>query len=547
MDISDQRRHRREAERFQRLFGLLQMGMTDACRAKMEPGATHPSWVQKMPSPLHDVGPGKRYPSSMDVAAEWFESQLYGDNHLLVEELARRYSASHPTAGEDEAAVDTTPGGGGAADATAGEGTTGPARLCNFVVTGLAVNDVHHWASNAGARLDHWIVICDPDDHERITREHLQKSLTYAFRHNYGTHFLNQPNTEEWEKQRGHFLEGVMPFSALLPEVDTMNKVARELVARIERGEETMFFYDSSRPRPASNCHELLAAAAFEMLCKVLFAEQDVDSDAFIRRHSQPVRWALQHPEYTSGPAKKILDQWFQDLQQRALARGLTGGDDNHAVSSSSSASAEARDGVCPIAKRGVEKLDVGGGGERKEGRKKKRRQPGALISRVLETATLEDGDSLGKGRMTRDNIMIMSLAGHDTTAATMTFLLFELSRKENRERLKRLQSEIDVIFDEKEEKNRRRQEANDISEDLLFSDFHRMPFLTACINETLRLYPAVPYGTMRQLGKDEIVRGRGGEKVLVPAGTHVMLPNFAPQRSQMMWGEDAGEWKPER
>ena len=139
---------------------------------------------------------------------------------------------------EDDTAEAETEGGGGG-------------QLSNFVVTALAVNDRHHWASNAGARLDHWIVICDPDDHERIARDHVQKSLTYALRHNYGTHFLNQPDNEEWERQRGHFLEGVMPFSALLPEVGTMNRVARHLVSRITRGDESMFFYGSSRPAPA--------------------------------------------------------------------------------------------------------------------------------------------------------------------------------------------------------------------------------------------------------------------------------------------------------
>ena len=74
-------------------------------------------------------------------------------------------------------------------------------------------------------------------------------------------------------------------------------------------------------------------------------------------------------------------------------------------------------------------------------------------------------------------------------------------------------------------------------------------------LQRTLRLYPAVSYGTQRELDKDEFITvpdpdshdGRGEKQVLLPKGTNVMCHNFSNHRNKQLWGEDANEWKPER
>merc|ERR1712137_1160122 len=84
----------------------------------------------------------------------------------------------------------------------------------------------------------------------------------------------------------------------------------------------------------------------------------------------------------------------------------------------------------------------------------------------------------------------------------------------------------------------------------MVYDDLYQMPLLTKCINETLRLYPVVAYGTMRQLEQDEWLHtGPLGtdEQVLVPKGTTLLLQNYTNHRSKGLWGEDADEWKPER
>ena len=63
-----------------------------------------------------------------------------------------------------------------------------------------------------------------------------------------------------------------------------------------------------------------------------------------------------------------------------------------------------------------------------------------------------------------------------------------------------------------------------------------------AGINETLRLYPAVSYGSQRMLEKDtELHCGPGPDDVtLVPKGTNVVVQNWTNHRRRDLWGEDA-------
>ena len=83
-----------------------------------------------------------------------------------------------------------------------------------------------------------------------------------------------------------------------------------------------------------------------------------------------------------------------------------------------------------------------------------------------------------------------------------MTFLLMELARRP--ELQARVAAEARKVL-----------EAKKVGDDgsgsgaasgtraMTYDDLYEMPLLTKCINETLRLYPAVAYGSQRMLEKD--------------------------------------------
>ncbi|KAJ7685627.1 high nitrogen upregulated cytochrome P450 monooxygenase 2 [Mycena polygramma] len=106
---------------------------------------------------------------------------------------------------------------------------------------------------------------------------------------------------------------------------------------------------------------------------------------------------------------------------------------------------------------------------------------------------------------------IVAVIAGSDTTASALSsFVWFVLS---NPEHYTRLQQELDNVFVE--------------GDDPLDVDKHdELHFLSACINETLRLHPPVPSSGIRQvhLGQSgRIVAGR-----FIPEGTSVYTPAYS-------------------
>jgi cytochrome P450 len=124
---------------------------------------------------------------------------------------------------------------------------------------------------------------------------------------------------------------------------------------------------------------------------------------------------------------------------------------------------------------------------------------------------------------------------GHDTTGHTLTWLTYELAR--NPAIQARLQLEVDALFADMEA----------AGTDLAYSDLQKLPFMTRCVMETLRLWPAVPNGTFRQLQFDDTIKGAGGKDVLVKKGQYVQITTYARHRSKELWGTDADLFNPDR
>ncbi|KAI9673877.1 MAG: hypothetical protein M1817_002083 [Caeruleum heppii] len=96
--------------------------------------------------------------------------------------------------------------------------------------------------------------------------------------------------------------------------------------------------------------------------------------------------------------------------------------------------------------------------------------------------------------KMLRDQLVAVLLAGRDTTAATLSWTFYELGR--NPEIVRRLRQEI--------------LERVGPSRTPTYDDLKSMKYLQAVLNETLRLYPAVPYNVRLALHDTTLPTGGG-------------------------------------
>ena len=128
-------------------------------------------------------------------------------------------------------------------------------------------------------------------------------------------------------------------------------------------------------------------------------------------------------------------------------------------------------------------------------------------------------------------NILIYAFAGHDTTGHTLTWLIYELCK--HPEYKQQLIKEIDNYWE------------NNIEES--YNTFDQLPFMTKCITETLRLWPALANGTYRELETDEVISGLNGEPVTIPKGTYCQIINWTRHRNPELWGDDVNSFNPNR
>jgi cytochrome P450 len=152
----------------------------------------------------------------------------------------------------------------------------------------------------------------------------------------------------------------------------------------------------------------------------------------------------------------------------------------------------------------------------------------GDLLSMLLEAADDEhDG-----GRMTdeqvRDETITLFLAGHDTSAAGLTWLWHNLAR--HPEMLGRAQREVDALG----------------SRPPTAADLKRLPYLDAVLKETLRLHPPAIGVFTREATRDVEI---GGYRLR--RGHQVQLLSFVTQRDPRWFPEperfDPGRFSPGR
>jgi cytochrome P450 len=143
------------------------------------------------------------------------------------------------------------------------------------------------------------------------------------------------------------------------------------------------------------------------------------------------------------------------------------------------------------------------------------------LLSRLLEASR---GDDPGQvRRMLRDELVVMMLAGHETSAAALSWALFELAR--HPQAMATLREEIDRVLEGRAP---------------TAEDLPRLPYLAHVVRETLRLYPSL-YNMGRVATVPYTIEGH-----TVRPGENVIMPQWSVHRSHRYY-DDPHAFLPER
>lgn len=145
------------------------------------------------------------------------------------------------------------------------------------------------------------------------------------------------------------------------------------------------------------------------------------------------------------------------------------------------------------------------------------------VLGLLLEARTA-DGDPL-PDRAVRDQVVTLLFAGHDTTTATLTFLLYELGRSGAARAA--VTAELAGVL------GGRAPEASDL-------DGTRLPVLERTLQETLRRYPPAWIGPRRTV-RDVTIAGHD-----LPAGIGVHYSSWATHHLPDLW-DDPLEFRPDR
>ncbi|BCJ41155.1 cytochrome P450 [Actinoplanes ianthinogenes] len=144
------------------------------------------------------------------------------------------------------------------------------------------------------------------------------------------------------------------------------------------------------------------------------------------------------------------------------------------------------------------------------------------VLSRLITSTAAEADPRVGRDRL-RDELVTLLLAGHETTASTLSWTLHLIDRHpEVRERLR--SEAVSVLGDRAP----------------VFEDLHRLTYTSMVLEEAMRLFPPVWILPRKSLAADEV----GG--YFVPAGSDVLICPYTLHRHPEFWPEP-DRFDPER
>jgi cytochrome P450 len=144
------------------------------------------------------------------------------------------------------------------------------------------------------------------------------------------------------------------------------------------------------------------------------------------------------------------------------------------------------------------------------------------ILGMLMETREAESGQAMAESQLINE-VMTLVVAGHETTASTLNWAWYLLSKNPGVE--ERLEREIDQLVG---------------SEFSGLSDLPKFEYTRQVVEEVLRLYPAGWLMTRRALQDDQL-----GE-YFVPAGTEIYISPYFMQRHPALW-EDPDCFNPDR
>ncbi len=159
--------------------------------------------------------------------------------------------------------------------------------------------------------------------------------------------------------------------------------------------------------------------------------------------------------------------------------------------------------------------------------RRRRHAPKGDLLDMLL--AAREQGSGEGMtDRQLRDEVMTLLLAGHETTATTLTWTWYLLSKHPGAAR--KLRAELDVVLGGRLPG---------------VGDLPALEYTQRVVRESMRLYPPVWVISRTAIEEDEI----GG--YTIPAGSILLLSQYAMHRHPDFWenpeGFDPDRFSPER
>lgn len=161
----------------------------------------------------------------------------------------------------------------------------------------------------------------------------------------------------------------------------------------------------------------------------------------------------------------------------------------------------------------------------------RERRKPGAAGEGLLSILVKASDEQTGKGmsdQHVRDQVMTIFLAGHETTAQTLTWTIYLLSK--HPDVMRRLRAEVHEVLGERTP---------------TLKDLPKLEYTHQVIQEAMRLFPPV-WMLEREAVKDDAFDGYP-----IPAGSVVTMSQYVMHRHPKYWenpeGFDPDRFSPER
>lgn len=337
------------------------------------------------------------------------------------------------------------------------------------------------------------VQIHDPTDAHALLRDHVQKPVFPYRTVLVGLGLIGQDDTEAWRRQRAWLKPAFQArhVHALLPLVVSE---AEAFVAAIEAAV-------TAAPDRCVNVHEPLLASTFAMVGHLMLGERS----AWLDEHGETLRAAFAQglqPYFRDTPEGKRAVETMRAFAEAAFARH--------------------REVEVPTATPALRRV--------------------TLLTRLLDpdpTSPYANDPALQ-----HDELMTVLFAGHETTAHTLAWCLYELARHPSQQARVRaaIQAQVTTL---------KRPPAQ-----WTFREFHTVTLVTQALRETLRLWPVVANGPFRETTAPARVKGKAVATTQthttpsppnhhtcpLPAPTAFQVPHWTLHRHPRLWRQPTGE-----